>query len=71
MATSEIHPQALLRMPAVRARVGLGRSTLYQKIACGEFPAPVRIGPRAVAWDSRAIDAWIAARLADSGGGMR
>lgn len=67
MATQEFHPLALqlLRLPAVKARVGLCRSTIYGKVADGTFPAPVSLGPRAVAWDSRAVDAWIAERIAE------
>lgn len=54
----------LLRLPAVKARIGLCRSTIYGKVADGTFPAPVSLGPRAVGWDARAVDAWIASRLA-------
>ncbi len=54
----------LLRLPQVKAMVGLSRSTLYQRIADGKFPAPINLGARAVAWDSRAVNAWIAERIA-------
>lgn len=55
----------LLRLPEVKARVGLCRSSIYQRVAEGKFPPPVSLGARAVAWDSRAIDGWIAERLAE------
>lgn len=55
--------QALLRLPQVQARVGLSRSALYARIASGEFPKPVGLGVRAVAWPSDEIDAWIASRI--------
>lgn len=42
-----------IRMPAVVAATGLARSTIYQTIKAGSFPAPIQIGPRAVAWDQR------------------
>lgn len=58
--------QSLLRLPTVIERTGYQRSTLYLKIKQGLFPAPVSLGPRAVAWPSDAIDAWIAARIAAS-----
>ena len=63
-------PQAetILRLPAVKARVGLSRSTLYQRIADGLFPAPIRLGPRAVGWLEADIEAWIAAQIASSRG---
>lgn len=47
----------------VQQRVSFSRSTIYAKIARGEFPAPVKISENRVAWDSAAIDAWIADKL--------
>jgi prophage regulatory protein len=55
---------SLLRLPAVIERTGYRRSTLYQKIKRGEFPAPIALGPRAVAWPSEDIDRWINERIA-------
>jgi prophage regulatory protein len=54
----------LLRLPQVLARVGLKTTRLYQLCGDGTFPAPIRIGKRAVAWDSAEVDSWIAARAA-------
>lgn len=54
----------LLRLKDVQHKVGLGRSAIYEKIKRGEFPAPVNIGTRAVAWPSDVIDAWIDERIA-------
>ena len=62
--------ESLLRCPAVQKRVGLGRSSLYAAIARGEFPAPIRIGPRAVAWVKSSIDEWIDARIRDARCGL-
>jgi prophage regulatory protein len=56
----------LLRLPAVIARTGYSRSSLYALIQKHQFPAPVNLGPRAVAWPSDEIDAWIAERIAQS-----
>jgi prophage regulatory protein len=66
MAQRELQPLALqlLRLPAVKARIGLCRSSIYARVAEGTFPAPISLGARAVAWDSRAVDAWIAERIA-------
>lgn len=50
--------QNFLRMKAVVSRTGLSRSTIYSRIKDGTFPEPVKIGPRASAWPSDAIDAW-------------
>lgn len=54
----------LERLPSVKARTGLGRSEIYRRISCGEFPGPIKLGARASAWDSREVDRWIADRIA-------
>jgi len=55
----------LERLPAVKARTGLGRSEIYRRCALGTFPLPVKLGARASAWDSHEIDRWIAGRIAE------
>lgn len=55
--------KSVLRLPAVKTRTGLSRSTLYKKIAQGEFPKPIRLGARAVAWVEREVEAWLADRI--------
>ena len=52
-----------LRLPDVKRQVGLGRSAIYEKVKRGEFPAPVSLGARAVAWLSDEIAAWMDARV--------
>ena len=47
-----------LRRKAVCETTGLPASTLYAKIAAGEFPKPVKLGKRAVGWLSTDIDDW-------------
>lgn len=54
----------LERIPEVSARTGLPKSTLYRLIRNGSFPKPVPLVGRTVAWDSEAVDRWIAERLA-------
>jgi len=56
----------LLRLRDVIAQVGLGRSAIYDQIKRGVFPAPVHLGPRAVAWASDEIASWIDFRVASS-----
>jgi prophage regulatory protein len=55
--TSE--PVRLLRRREVEAMTRLSRSTIYELMARGTFPRPVRIGLRAVAWREDAVAAWI------------
>jgi prophage regulatory protein len=61
----------LLRLPEVKRQVGLGRSSIYAKAKAGEFPAPVNLGGRAVAWLDHEIQSWIDARVADSRRGVQ
>ena len=52
----------LLRRHEVEQLVGLARSSLYAKVARDDFPAPVRIGLRAVRWRASDVAAWIESR---------
>ncbi len=56
--------RSFLRLKQVRAVTGMSRSWTYEAIRRGEFPAPIPLGARAVAWDSASIAAWQAARIA-------
>lgn len=60
-AAAEV-PVVFLRLQAVIRVTGLSRSTLYRLIADEQFPRPVRLGPRAVAWRRADIEAWGEAR---------
>jgi prophage regulatory protein len=51
-----------LRMHGVTRMTGLGRSTIYRMVAQKMFPAPVRLGRRAVAWRLCDLGQWSAAR---------
>lgn len=56
--------QQILRLPAVRASVGVSRSTHYAQVAAGLFTRPVKLGPRCVGWPRREVDAILDARIA-------
>jgi prophage regulatory protein len=56
--------EKFLRLAEVQRRVPYSRSTIYAKIPRGEFPAPIDLGARAVAWLESDIDEWIASRIA-------
>lgn len=49
----------ILKLPVVTATVGLSRSTIYEKMAAGKFPRPVKLGDFAVGWRESEIQAWI------------
>ena len=54
-----VSPHQLLRLPEVKLMIGLSRSTIYQMIAAGRFPAAVRVGRRARAWRMAEVVAWL------------
>jgi prophage regulatory protein len=56
----------ILRLPAVKARTGLSRSTIYLRISQGRFPAPISLGYRAVGWVESEINEWITKHIEES-----
>jgi prophage regulatory protein len=57
---------AILRLPTVKTRTGLSRSTIYLRISEGRFPKPVSLGGRAVGWIEAEVNDWLEDRIADS-----
>lgn len=53
----------ILRLPEVKARTGLSRSTIYFRIAEGAFPKPVNLGGRAVGWLEAEVQDWLQQRI--------
>jgi prophage regulatory protein len=61
---SERRPRRMIKLLGVTKKTALGKSSIYEAITEGTFPAPIRLGPRAVAWVEDEIDAWLEARIA-------
>ena len=59
-APAGISPNQLLKLSEVRRLVGLGSSTIYQRIGNGKFPKPLQLGPRTVRWRRGDLDTWLA-----------
>ena len=53
-----------LRLREVISRVGMSRTWIYDRVAEGEFPAPVKIGQRASAWLESEVNEWLRERAA-------
>ena len=51
-------PPALLAFEPLSHYVSFGRSRIYQLIAAGEFPQPIKVG-KSSRWVKADIDAWI------------
>jgi prophage regulatory protein len=57
---------SFLRLPDVKLVTGLSKTSLYALIRANSFPAPVRLGPRTVAWVRSEIREWAAERVLKS-----
>ena len=55
--------QNLVRLRSVIERTGLSRSTIYNLMAAGQFPKPVKISERCIAWPEEALQHWINGKL--------
>lgn len=53
----------ILRLPAVMARTGLSRSTIYLRISKGCFPRSISLGGRAVGWIDTEVNEWVAQQI--------
>ncbi|MEB1609041.1 AlpA family transcriptional regulator [Xanthomonas campestris pv. campestris] len=53
----------ILRLDEVEAKSGFKRAHIYALMKKGEFPQALRLGVRAVGWDSVEVDLWISERL--------
>lgn len=63
ISSAQQQTRRALRLPEVLRITGLPRATMYRWAATGRFPKPFKLGPRASAWDSMAVEAWLAERM--------
>lgn len=55
--------QTIIRLPQVKARTGLSRSTIYALIKTGQLKAPISLGARAVGWLESDVSEFIESRV--------
>jgi prophage regulatory protein len=55
-------PPSFLRLNEDIRLAGLARSTVYRLVAANSFPAPCRLGARAVGWRNSDVAQWSATR---------
>ncbi len=58
--------EKILRLPKVKEIAGFSTSTIYAKVASGDFPKPINLGNRSVGWLQSEIAAWIESRVRES-----
>lgn len=59
-------PPRIVRLPEVKTRTGLSRSTLYERMRDGLFPHTVGLGGRSVGWLESDVESWIKARVTET-----
>ncbi|WP_353935281.1 AlpA family phage regulatory protein [uncultured Pseudomonas sp.] len=52
----------LLTAKAVMTTLGVSRSTLWRWCRDSEFPSPISLGTRRIAWRAAEVQAWIDSR---------
>jgi len=57
--------RCILRRVEVEAKTGLKRAQIYNLMKQGTFPKAVRLGLRAVGWDSLEVEAWVDQKLSE------
>lgn len=62
LSEGETMSQRLIRLPEVRALVGLGTTSIYDKIKKGEFPKQVKLG-RLSGWVEAEVQEWISRQI--------
>jgi prophage regulatory protein len=55
--------ERFLSMKQVLERVGLSRTTLYERMNAGAFPQSVPLGPKRIAFVESQVDAWMQAQI--------
>ncbi|WP_426037690.1 helix-turn-helix transcriptional regulator [Brevundimonas sp. DC300-4] len=55
--------QKVYRLKELMDVVGLRRSAIADRLAAGDFPNPIQLGPRAKGWLVDEVDKWLAERM--------
>jgi prophage regulatory protein len=62
-------PERLLSLDEVMAAAHKSRAQIYRDVKAGKFPAPLEVGPNAIAWLAREVATWQASRPRRNYGG--
>lgn len=61
----------IIRLPDVKEKTGLSRSSIYAFIKSKQFPAPISLGMRSVGWIESSIDNWIESKIQNGGDNVK
>ncbi len=65
MATNTL--SKIIRLPEVCAALGISKPTVYRLIRAENFPRPIQLGKRSVAWRVAEVEQWLESRPAAGG----
>lgn len=65
MAKQAPTPPRFIKLPKVREYTALSTTEIYRRIAAGEFPKQVPLGPKAVAWVESEVLVWCQEQIAN------
>lgn len=51
---------------AVCSKVAVSRGTLDRLVQCGQFPAPIRLTQRRIAYEVAAVEQWMLERMGEA-----
>ncbi|MGR5452881.1 helix-turn-helix transcriptional regulator [Vibrio alfacsensis] len=54
----------IIRLPEVKAKTGLSRSSIYLRMKQGTFPHSISLGDRAIGWAEHLVEEWLEERMA-------
>jgi len=56
----------IIRLPAVKEKTGLSRSSIYLRMTKDDFPKSISLGDRAIGWLESDIEQWLEDKIAAS-----
>ena len=60
--------KTLMRINAVKSLSGISKRHIYLLASKGEFPKPIKLGERSVAWVQDEVETWIENRISQRDG---
>jgi len=64
--TKQKQKNALIRLNTVMSMTGYSKSWIYQAIKAGNFPKPIKLGPRTTAFIEYEVELWVAEKIITS-----
>lgn len=55
----------VMKLNEVINTTGLSRSSIYAYMSKGNFPKPIQLGPRAVAWVEEEVMGWLLDKISE------